>query len=92
MFGVIFNLIPHVDICILMPLHAGGANEYGKYDIMLNPFPHTTTFWQKEKLHVLCNFFFCHYVFKKLSAAESSESVYMWERVKRECLPFKISI
>ena len=31
--------------------------------------------WQKEKLHVLCNFFFCHYVFKKLSAAEASERV-----------------
>ena len=38
--------------------------------------------WQKEKLHVLCNFFFCHYVFKKPSAAEASESVYMRERVK----------
>ena len=38
--------------------------------------------WQKEKLHVLCNFFFCHYVFKKTSAAEASESVYMRERVK----------
>ena len=33
------------------------------------------TLCQKEKLHVLCNFFFCHYVFKKLSAAEASESV-----------------
>ena len=40
------------------------------------------TLWQKEKLHVLCNFFFCHYVFKKPSAAEASESVYMRERVK----------
>ena len=37
--------------------------------------------WQKEKLHVLCNFFFCYYVFKNLSAAEASESVYMRERV-----------
>ena len=37
---------------------------------------------QKEKLLVLSNFFFCHYVFKKLSAAEASESVYMRERVK----------
>ena len=27
-----------------------------------------------------CNFFFCPYVFKKLSAAEASESVYMTER------------
>ena len=25
----------------------------------------------------MSNFFFCHYVFKKLSAAEASESVYM---------------
>ena len=38
--------------------------------------------WQKEKLLVLSNFFFCHYVFKKLSAAEASESVYTRERVK----------
>ena len=39
-------------------------------------------FWLKEKLLVLSNFFFCHYVFKKPSAAEASESVYMRERVK----------
>ena len=37
---------------------------------------------KKEKLHVLCNFFFCHYVFKNPSAADASESVYMRERVK----------
>ena len=37
--------------------------------------------WLKEKLLVLSNFFFCHYVFKKPSAAEASESVYMRERV-----------
>ena len=29
----------------------------------------------------MCNSFFCHYVFKKPSAAEASESVYMRERV-----------
>ena len=40
------------------------------------------TLWQKEKLHVLCNFFFFHYVFKKLSAAEASGGIYMRERVK----------
>ena len=40
------------------------------------------TLWQKEKLNVLWNFFFCHYIFKKLSAAAASESVYMRERVK----------
>ena len=39
------------------------------------------TLWQKEKLLVVSNFFFYHYVFKKLSAAEASESVYMRERV-----------
>ena len=32
---------------------------------------------------VLSNFFFCHYVSKKPSAAEASESVYMRERVKQ---------
>ena len=30
---------------------------------------------------VLSNFFFCHYVFKKLSAADASESIYMRERL-----------
>ena len=47
--------------------------------------------WKKEKLLVLSNFFFYHYVFKKLSAAEASESIYMRERVdtykKLACIP-----
>ena len=47
------------------------------------------TLWQKEKLHVLCNFFFCHYVFKKLFAAEASENIYMRERVKQTTLKKK---
>ena len=38
--------------------------------------------WPKEKLLALSNFFFGQYVFKKPSAAEASESVYMRERVK----------
>ena len=37
---------------------------------------------KKEKLLVLSTFFFCHNAFKKMSAVESSESVYMRERVK----------
>ena len=40
------------------------------------------TLWQKEKLLVLSNFFFCYNVSKKLSAADRLESVYMRERVK----------
>ena len=36
--------------------------------------------WQKKKLLVLSNFFFCRYVLKKLSAAEASKSFYMRER------------
>ena len=40
------------------------------------------TWWQKEKLLVLSNFFFCQHDFKKLSAPEASESVYMRERVR----------
>ena len=42
--------------------------------------------WQKEKLLVLSNFFFCHYVFKKPSAAEASENVYMREMVSSNVL------
>ena len=34
----------------------------------------------------MSNFFFCHNVFKKLSAAEASESVYMRERVNAESI------
>ena len=54
-----------------------GLNNLSKG--LFNPFPHTTilqqttltydkkwkTLWQKEKLHILCNFFVCDYVFKK---------------------------
>ena len=65
------------------------SNAENKKNI-LNPFPHTAilqqttlkTLWQKEKLLGLSNFFFCHYVFKKLSDAEASQSAYMRERVK----------
>ena len=41
----------------------------------------TASSGQQEKLLGLSNFFFCHYVFKTLSAAEASESVHMRERV-----------
>ena len=34
-----------------------------------------------EKLLVFSNFSFCHNVFQKSSAAEASESIYMWDRV-----------
>ena len=37
---------------------------------------------KKENLLVLGNFFFCSHVYKKLSTAEASKSVFMWERVK----------
>ena len=40
------------------------------------------TWGQKEKLLVLSNFIFCRHVFKRLSAAEASESVFMRERFK----------
>ena len=49
------------------------------------------TLSQKEKLLVLSNFFFCHNVFKKLSAAEASEIVYMRKRNKRHKLTNKWS-
>ena len=52
------------------------------YNWMDNLWLKVKTLWLKEKLLVLSNFFFCHYVFKKPSAAEASESVHMSERVK----------
>ena len=39
------------------------------------------TLWQKKKLLILINFFFCHIVFKKLSAADTSQRIFMRERV-----------
>ena len=47
-----------------------------------NNWSELKTCWQKEKLLDLSNFFFFRHVFKKLSAAEASESIYMRERVK----------
>ena len=52
------------------------------YNWMDNLWLKWKTLWQKEKLLILSNFFLCHYVFKKLFAAEASESIYMRERVK----------
>ena len=37
---------------------------------------------ERVKKLILGNFFFCRHVFKKLSAEEASESVYIRERVK----------
>ena len=36
----------------------------------------------KGEIARFVQFFFCHYVFKKPSAVEASESIYMRERVK----------
>ena len=62
------------------------------------PFPRTTKFCSrrlniygqnivaKRKVLITSNFFFCHFVFKKLYAAEVLERVYSRERVKNNCL------
>ena len=39
--------------------------------------------WQKEKLLALSKFFYCHYVFKKPSAAEALKRVYIKARVNK---------
>ena len=44
---------------------------------------------ENEILLVLSYFFFCHYVFKKPTAAEALESVYMRGRVKDKKLKSK---
>ena len=82
-FNSIINPFPHMTILQQMTLNIFCRKnrkisiiEWIIYDSKWN------TLWQKLKLLVLSNFFFCHYVLKKLSAAEASDSVYMRERVK----------
>ena len=49
---------------------------------MDNPWLKVENIMAKREIANLSIFFFCHYVFKKLSAAEASECVYMRESVK----------
>ena len=57
-----------------------------KVQLLLNRLENMVT---KGEIARLSNFFFCRHVFKKPSAAEASESVYVWERVKFEALFLK---
>ena len=75
------NPFPHTIILQQTTLNIFCQNIENLYNWMDNLWQIVGTLWQKEKLHVLCYFFFCHYVFKKSSAAEAPESVYMRERV-----------
>ena len=78
----VLNPFPHTTILQQTPLNLFCQNIENLHNWMDNIYDKKwKTLWQKEKLHILCNFFFCHYVFKKPSAAEASESVYMRERV-----------
>ena len=54
------------------------------FKLKYNTWIELKTWGHKEKLLVLSNFFFCRHVFKNPSAAESSESVYLRESVKKE--------
>ena len=79
------NLFPHTTNLQQVTLNIFCQNIEILYNRMDNLYDKKwETLWQKEKFVVLSNFLFCHYVFKKLSAAEASESVYMRERVNRE--------
>ena len=42
--------------------------------------------WKKDKLLVLSNFFFCHYVFKKSSAAGASKTSIWGKGIQNICL------
>ena len=79
-FEVMVNPFPHTAILQQMTLNVFCQNIDNLHNWMDN-------LWQKVE-NILAkgeiaqnNFFFCHYVFKKLSAAEASESVYIRERV-----------
>ena len=75
------NLFPHTTMNIFC------QNMLNLYNWMDNSYDWKwKTLWQKEKLLILSNFFFCHYVFKRPSAAKASESVFMRERVNLSCI------
>ena len=83
----VFNPFPHTTILQQTTLNIFCQKEENLYNCIIEWITYDKkwkTLWQKEKLLDLSNFFFCHYVFKKPSAAEASESVYMRERVKAD--------
>ena len=72
-----FNPFPHTTILQQTTLNTFCQKIENLYNWMDDLWLKVETLCQKEKLLVLSNFSFCHYVFKKPSAAEASESVYM---------------
>ena len=86
---LVFNPFPHTTISaadnfehILSKNTKISIIEWITYDLKWK------TLWQKEKLLKT----FCHYAFKKLSAAEASESVYKRERVNSAIFQFNHSL
>ena len=54
------------------------------YNWMDNLWLKVENIMAKGEFAVFVQFFFCHYVFRKTSAAEASEIVYMRERVQKD--------
>ena len=77
----IFNSFPHKTIMQQTTLNILCQNMENLYNWMDNLWLKVENIVAKGEI-VLSNFFFWHHVFKKLSAAEASKSVYMRERVK----------
>ena len=71
---------PHTTILQQTTLNIFCQKIENLYNWMDNLWLKVENIVAKGEILVLRNFFFCHY-FKKLSAAEASESVYMRERV-----------
>ena len=74
------NTFPHTTILQQTTLNIVCQIIENLYNWMDNLWLKVENIVAKEEI-VFSNFFFCHYVFKKPSAAEASESVYMTVRV-----------
>ena len=85
LFILTFNLFPHTTILQQTTLNVFCQNIENLHNWMNNLWRKVENIVAKGEIApILSNFSFCHYVFKKPSAAEASESVYMRERVKSE--------
>ena len=78
-----FNPFPHTTILQQTTLNIFCQKTENIYNWMDNLWLKVENIVTKGEIALLCNFLFCYYVFKKPSAAEASESVYMRERVKK---------
>ena len=82
--SILDNPFPHTTILQQTTLNIFCQKIENLYNWMDNLWRKVENIVSKGELLVWSNFLFCHYVFKKLSAAEAPESIYMRERRERD--------